>query len=230
MIFSDFFKALGQFGDPRFRRVVFKGLGLSLVLLFAFNALMITAVNIFLPEVITLPWVGEVAFVSTILSWGAILLMIGLSGFLMMPVASAFTGLFLDEVSEAVEDRHYPHLPKPPHTALGDMLMDSVNFLGVLIGLNILGLIAYPFLGPFAPLAFWALNGFLLGREYFQMAAMRWHDRHKAKELRRKHSATIWFAGFLMAIPLSIPLINLLIPVLGAATFTHLYQRLEGRG
>ena len=59
------------------------------------------------------------------------------------------------------------------------------------------------------------------------MAAMRRVGRTQAKELRRQHSGTIWIAGCLMAIPLSFPLINLVIPILGAATFTHLYHSLN---
>ena len=58
------------------------------------------------------------------------------------------------------------------------------------------------------------------------LAAMRRVGRAGAKELRRAHTGTIWLAGTLMAIPLSIPLVNLLIPIIGAATFTHLYHNL----
>ncbi|MEO0381733.1 MAG: EI24 domain-containing protein, partial [Pseudomonadota bacterium] len=79
---------------------------------------------------------------------------------------------------------------------------------------------------PSAIFIFWGLNGFLLGREYFMLAAMRRVGRAQAKELRRAHSSTVWLAGTLMAIPLSIPLLNLLIPIIGAATFTHLFHRL----
>ena len=74
------------------------------------------------------------------------------------------------------------------------------------------------------------MNGFLLGREYFQVAAMRREGRSGAAALRRRHAGTIWLAGVLMALPLSIPLLNLFVPILGAATFTHLYHRLTGRG
>ena len=75
-------------------------------------------------------------------------------------------------------------------------------------------------------LIFYLLNGFLLGREYFTMAAMRREGRERAYAMRKKHGAEIWIAGCLMALPLTIPVVNLLIPVLGAATFTHLYHRL----
>jgi len=82
-------------------------------------------------------------------------------------------------------------------------------------------------LPPLTPFIFFGLNGFLLGREYFQIAAMRREGRQGAKALRRKHIGQIWFAGVLMALPLTIPIFNLIIPVLGAATFTHLYHRLK---
>ena len=116
-----------------------------------------------------------------------------------------------------------------PRQNFWDGFRDTINFLGVLIFANVLALILYAFFVPFAPFIFWGLNGFLLGREYFQLAAMRRVGRAKAKELRKRHFATIWLAGVLMAMPLTIPLVNLVIPIMGAATFTHLFHRLEGR-
>ena len=98
--------------------------------------------------------------------------------------------------------------------------------MGVLIGANLLALVLYLIFVPFAPLIFWALNGFLLGREYFQLVAMRRIGRVAAKQAFRAHMGQIWLAGGLMAVPLTIPLANLIVPVLGAATFTHLYHRL----
>jgi uncharacterized protein involved in cysteine biosynthesis len=73
---------------------------------------------------------------------------------------------------------------------------------------------------------FYALNGYLLGREYFTVAAMRREGRAGAKAMQQRYNGQIWMAGVLMAIPLTIPLMNLFIPILGAATFTHLYHRL----
>ena len=119
-------------------------------------------------------------------------------------------------------------LAPAPRLPLSDLLIDSVNFFGLLVAVNTLALVAYGFVGPFAPLLFWAVNGYLLGREYFQMVAMRHLGRKGAKAMRKRFFATIWIAGILMAAPLSVPLVNLLIPVLGAATFTHLFHRLNG--
>jgi len=109
----------------------------------------------------------------------------------------------------------------------GDALRDTVNFLGLLVVANIVALILALIFAPVALFVFWGVNGFLLGREYFTMAAMRRIGRTGAKALRRKHRGTIWMAGVLMTIPLSVPLLNLLIPILAAATFTHLFHRLN---
>jgi len=150
--------------------------------------------------------------------------------FLMVPVASAISSLFLDRVAGAVERRHYSHLPDAAGLPLADALRDTVAFLGVLIGANLVAWILYLFFAPFAIFIFWALNGYLLGREYFQMAAARRVGRSGARDLWRANRVTIWLAGILMVAPLSIPIVNLIVPALGAATFTHLFHSLASRG
>lgn len=228
MIFTDFTKAVRQLTDHRFQRVLVFGIALTIALLFGIYALFLTAISNLGPEVLTIPFVGEITWVKDLLGWGSLFFMLLLSFFLMVPVASAFTGLFLDDVAKAVERKHYPTLPPVPRIPFRDSLVDTLNFLGVLIGANILALMIYAVMNVFSPLAFWALNGYLLGREYFQMVAMRRLGRAGAKALRKQHWFEIWLAGVLMAVPLTIPLINLLVPVLAAATFTHLYHRLDG--
>jgi len=107
---------------------------------------------------------------------------------------------------------------------LWDAVRDTLNFLGILVAANILALIVYGLIPPAAIFIFWGLNGYLLGMEYFQLAAMRRLGRERAAALRKEHRSRIWMAGTLMAMPLTLPLVNLLIPILGAATFTHLYH------
>lgn len=228
MILNSFARALGQLGDRRFLGVFALGVGLTLALLFALHVVVVMAVGWMVPETMVLPFVGEVGWVETVLGAASLLLMLGLSVFLMVPVASAFVGLFLDRIADAVEARHYPHLPPARGVPLAEALIDSVNFLGVVIAVNALALVAYLMVGPFGPILFWFVNGWLLGREYFTLVAMRRMDRVQAKALRKRHSGTILAAGVLMAAPLSIPVVNLAIPVLGVATFTHLFHRLTG--
>ncbi|MEM6371654.1 MAG: EI24 domain-containing protein [Pseudomonadota bacterium] len=226
MILSAFFSALGQIGDPRFRRVVLLGLALTIALLIGATSGLVWLIGSLTSDSMDVPWLGEITWLGDVISWGSFFLFFGLSIFLMMPVASAITSMFLDEVAAAVEDRHYPHLPAVQPVPFWDSLVDTVNFLGILIGANILALILYVMFPPSAIFIFWGLNGFLLGREYFTLAAIRHVGREQAKALRSAHSGTIWLAGTLMAIPLSVPLVNLLIPIIGAATFTHLFHKI----
>lgn len=227
MILRSFLLALGQIGDPRFRRVLFLGIVLTFALLVATYAGFLWLIDLAVGEEAVLPVLGEVRWLDDLLSVSSFIFMMVLSVFLMVPVASAITSMFLDEVAQAVEDRHYTQLPPTKPVPFWDALRDTVNFLGVLILANILAFVLYAFFPPFAPFIFWGLNGFLLGREYFTLAAMRRLGRQGARELRGRHWPTIWLAGTLMAIPLSVPLVNLLIPILGAATFTHIYHGLS---
>jgi CysZ protein len=226
MIFDAFFKTLSQTGDPRFRRVLFIGIGLTLVLLVLASVAFMLLVQWLTASVVALPFIGEVTWLDGLFSVGSVVLMAVLSIFLMVPVASAITSMFLDDVAQAVEDKHFPHLPAVAPIPLWAAVKETLNFLGLLLGANVLALILYALFPPAAPFIFWALNGFLLGREYFTLAATRRVGPIEAKKMWRKHTGTIWLAGTLMAMPLSIPLVNLVIPILGAATFTHLFHAL----
>lgn len=228
MILTAFFRALGQIGDPRFRNVLFLGIGLTIALLVGATAGFFWLLQALTGETTTIPLIGEVRWVGDFLSWGAVVAMLALSVFLMIPVASAITSMFLETVAAAVEERYYPHLPDVPAIPMRDALRDTVSFLGVLIAANLVALLLYALFSPAALFIFWGLNGFLLGREYFTLAAMRRVGRAEAKALRRKHGGMIWLAGTLMAIPLTVPVLNLVIPIIGAATFTHLYHGLAG--
>jgi len=219
--------ALGQLGDPRFRGVLLRALGLTVLLLAAFYAGFVWLVGWLVPDSFTLPWIGEITFVDELLSGVAILGMLAVSVFLMVPVAAASPGFSLKETADAVEARHSPPLPKAPPVPLRAALADSVKFLGVMVLVNLLALVVYLLATVFAPVVFWAVNGYLLGREYFQLVAMRRLGEAGARALRRRHGLTVWAAGMAMAVPLSVPVLNLLVPVVGVAAFTHIVQRLS---
>lgn len=226
MILKAFLAALGQMTDARFRSVFLTGIVLTLGVLIGASAGFVWLAGWLVGDAVTLPFIGEVRWIDDAVSWGSIVLVAVLSTFLMIPVASAVTSMFLERVAQAVEDEHYPQLPASIPVPITDALRDTVAFLGILIVANLLALVLYLIFAPAAPLIFWGLNGFLLGREYFTLVAMRRVGRAEAKLLRSRHLVTIWAAGVLMAIPLSIPVLNLVIPILGAATFTHLFHLL----
>ncbi len=229
MIFDAVSRAIAQMPDRRFRGVLLRGIGFTLGALIAATFIVFQLVGWFVGDDASLPWIGTVSWLDNAASWASVPVMLVLSAFLMVPIASVITSMFLDDVAQAVEDKHYPGLSPATPPSFSDGLIDSLGFLGTMIVANLFALVLYLLFAPLAPVIFWGLNGFLLGREYFTLAAMRRVGRKEAHRLRRRHLAPIWAAGVLMAVPLTIPIVNLLIPVLGAATFTHIYHRV-GRG
>ena len=164
MILQAFFLAIAQIGDRPFRKVLMLGVLLTLALLVAATVGLLWLVQTYFGDGMTLPWIGEVQWVDSLFSATSILVMLFLSIFLMVPVASAITSFFLDEIAQAVEDRHYPQLPEARNVPFAEALSDSVAFLGVLIVANLLGLVVYliflvtAVLAPFAPFVFYALK------------------------------------------------------------------------
>lgn len=227
-LFADFARALGQMGDPRFRSVLLRALLVVLLALAAVFWAVAFGLGRVLPDTVTLPWLGEVGFVDAALSWAALGLMLALSVVLMVPATAAAAGFFLDDVAGAVEARHYPGLPPALSPSLARQAWDAARFLGLVVAANAAALVVYVAVPPLAPVVFWMVNGFLLGREYFALVALRRLGPAEADRLRRRHAGRIFLAGVAMALPLSLPLVNLFVPILGVAVFTHQFHRLAG--
>jgi uncharacterized protein involved in cysteine biosynthesis len=227
LILLDALRALSQMGDPAFRRVLALGVGLSVALLVALTVGAAWLMGWLVPDSVTLPWIGELGWLDDAAAGGAVLALLVASVFLMIPVAALFSSLFLEAVAEAVEARHYPEAGTVPRASLATSLREGAAYFALLIVANALALVVYFAVPPLAPFVFWGVNGLLLGREYFQVVALRRLPREEAARLRRRHGLQIWAAGVLMAVPLTVPVVNLLVPVLGAATFTHLFHRVS---
>lgn len=221
-------------GDRRFLAVVLKAVALTVLLLAGVSWLAGWAATLLPTDLGDWPLVGQVTLPELGLQGLAVGTVLVASIFLMIPVAAIFVGFFLDDVAGAVEARHYPALPPARSAGLIANLMNALRFAGVVIGANLLALVLYIVSGPLAPLVFYAVNGYLLGREYFELVAARHMSFPDAIALRRRHWLRAWAAGILMAIPLTVPVMNLLVPVLGVASVTHQFHRLwrpatEGR-
>ncbi len=226
---SDYSRAISQVFDRRFIKVLIKAIGLTLGLLIGLTMILMYFIS-FIPSMsFTIPLIGyEVTFLEELAATASFGLILILSSFLMFPVAALFVGLFLDEIADAVEARHFPTLPEPRRQSWGEVLTQSIEFMFVLIGANVIALIIYLLSTLLAPVIFWLVNGYLLGREYFEVVATRRIDKREAKSLRQKHFFAVWMAGAAIAVPLSIPVLNVLAPVIGVAAFVHLYHRKAG--
>ena len=226
-MFAYFFKSIAQFYDPRFRLMVWRELGLTFAVLITACTLIVMGLNQLARSAAVTAIIGETSWLGNLLNIGGVLFTFVLSIWLMVPIASAIISSFFDEVARAVEARHYPNLPATRGMKLQDQILATLGFFGILLLANLGALILSIFMPFLAPFIFWATNGYLLGREYFQVAAMRRMSRSGAARLFQRHRGAIWFSEIFMAIPLSIPLVGLFIPVLGAATFTHQFERLR---
>lgn len=146
-----------------------------------------------------------------------------LTWFLFPVVLSATIGLFLEAVADAVEARHYADLPKATPLRIWPLLLASLRFLLVALLLNLL-LLPFLLLGPLFPIVYYVVNGYLLGRSYFELVAWRRLDAGTARILRRQHSGMVLIAGIATALMLTVPVLNLLVPVLAVMAMVHLVQ------
>jgi uncharacterized protein involved in cysteine biosynthesis len=226
-------KALSQMSTPAFRRVLLKSaalallvialLGIALHRLFAWMAEGGTA----WAEAST-GWHSPWQILAWVLSIAATLGIITGAIFL-MPAVTAFVGTFFtDEIGEEVERAHYPAEP------LGQALpLWRAVYEGSKTGLLALAiyLCALPFL-LFAGLGLvimFLASAYLLGREYFLLAAMRFRSPDEAKALRRAERTRVFLAGLLIALFVSIPIVNFATPVFAMALMVHMHKRMSGR-
>ncbi|MDF1848643.1 MAG: sulfate transporter family protein [Parvibaculaceae bacterium] len=143
---------------------------------------------------------------------------------LLMPVSALFAGLFLEEVAAAVEDKHYPGDVAGRDQPFVQGLWIALKFTALLIVLNLIALPLY-FIPVVNVVAYWGLNGYLLGREYFELVALRHHTPEDARSLRRSKRARVFSGGVAAAALASIPVINLLTPFFATALMVHLHKK-----
>jgi CysZ protein len=219
--------AAGHLFSQPFRGVFFKSLGLTLlVLVLAWLGLG----GLF--EWIALPWLEALlpGGGSALDGWlgviAAIVAGIGLAlglALLIAPVTAIIAGLFLDDVAEIVERRDYPADPPGRALPLGPSLVMSLKFFGIVVIANLGALLLL--LVPGVNIgAFFVVNGYLIGREFFEFAAMRFRPVEEARALRKRNAGTVFLAGLVIAAFMAVPLLNLLSPLFACAMMVHLHK------
>jgi CysZ protein len=214
---EDSIASFAQIFTPPFRATLFKSLGLTIVLLI-------------------LIWFGldrlAASFVHVGPSWLATLLsvLIGLGlivglAFLIAPVTSLVAGFFLDDLAGVVEREVDPAGPPGKNLPVGVAALFSLRFAGLSILVNLIAL-ALLFAPGINIVAFLGANGYLLGREYFELAAMRFRPAAEARAMRQHYSLRIFLAGLIVAGFLAIPILNLCTPLFATALMTRMHKRL----
>ena len=212
-------QAFREMFTPPFRAVLFKCVGFTIALL----VLLIVAVEWSFSHFVQWP-----DWIETAIEWlGGFALVVG-SIFLIPPVTSLIAGLYLDDIAATVERTNYPLDPPGKELPTLAAIALALKFFVVVLLVNILAL--FLLLVPGVNLiAFYIGNGYLLGREYFELAAMRHMPPPEAKKLRQANQLSVFLAGLLIAGIASVPILNLITPLFATAFMVHMYKNLAHR-
>ncbi len=217
---ADALAAFREILTPPFRAALAKVLGLTLLCLLGAVALLDR--GLLLLVALPHPWL------STLLS---ILVGLGLlagSVFLVAPVSSVVAGFFIDDLAEHVERDLDPLAPPGRPLPVVDAVVLSVRFGALQLGVTALALLLLLVPGINA-VAFIGANGYLLGRQYYEFVALRHLSAAEAEALRRRHAGRIFLAGLVIAAVVSVPVLNLVTPLFGAAFMVRVFKRLPAR-
>ncbi len=222
MLVNAFTKAVAQLSDPRVRRPLMLSLGLT--------------VGCYVALVIAL-WVGlgsievvQPAWLDTMLDIAGGVGAIVIALIFFPAIVTTFVGLFLEQVADAVEARHYPSLTPPRDVPMTESILGALSFAGTALALNLVALPFYVFLPAANLVLFLLLNGYLLGREYQEMVGARRQTSAEMRTDRRRHRTTLMLAGMAIAGMMVVPVVNLLAPLVATAFMVHVVQALRAEG
>jgi CysZ protein len=226
-------KAISQLFSPPLRAVLWKSIGLALALIIVIGIVLERLIMHFVGA-------GSASLESTlgtsshlpisVLAWLLSIaagLGIVVGSIMLMPAVTALVGsFFADQIGEAVEREHYP--ADPPGKAVPLWLAVWEGLKTALLALLIY-LCAAPLLlfAGFGAIIFFLATAYVLGREYFELAAMRLRPPAEAKALRRRNAAMVYVGGLFIAAFVSIPIANLATPLFAMAFMVHLHKRLS---
>jgi len=137
-------------------------------------------------------------------------------------------GFYSEAIIRAVEQRHYPNLATPPKSRQMANLWSGIRLALIGLVLNIVALPLYLLFPGLNLVLFLGLNGYLLGREYFDVVALRRVDWRTAQRLWRGHRVSFILSGVVVAGLFALPVLNLVAPIIGLAAAVHLVERFRG--
>jgi CysZ protein len=227
------FKAFADLFAPAQRRVLLKSIGLALLLILLIGVGLHRVLAALAESGAT--WAEHTSGFAPHALWSALAFVLSViaglgivtGALFLMPAVAAFVGsFFVDEVADVVEREHYPAEPPGHALSFGRALIEGVKF--ALLALAVY-LCALPFVF-FAGLGFIILflaNAYLLSREYFELAAMRFRPPAEAKAMRKANATAVFLAGLVIAVFVSIPVLNFATPVFAMAFMVHVHKRLS---
>ena len=230
-----FLKAVAQLPDPRLRRVLWIGvLGSVAIFIVLWAGLWWSMSAVAWTEIWGISWLID--WFGGIAQWVAGMVFLSSVMFatlvLFPAVITILVGFFLEDVVNAVEARHYPGQPAARPQPASEVLATTVKFALMVIALNVLFLPVYLvlfFVPPLNLVLYYVLNGYLVSREYYELVALRRLAPRPARRLRRAHRGRVLLAGIVVVFIMTIPVVNLIAPVLATAFMVHVFQNLPRR-
>jgi CysZ protein len=148
-------------------------------------------------------------------------------GWLLFPaVLTMIMGFFLERVATAVEARDYPGRGPPRRQSIRETVMIGFRLMLLGIALNLLALPVYLLVPGVNVFVFLGLNGYLFGRGYFEVVALRRLDIDAVNAIRHRFGGRIFLGGVMIAGMFALPLINLVAPVIAVAFMLHVFESL----
>ena len=217
-MFKAIFSAINDVTSPEFRSVLWKSIGLTIILFIA----ILVGIETLLSFVTLVPW----PWLQTTMALGTGLGLLAAFFFLAGPVIAMFAGLFLDNIAEKVETRHYPRDVRGTPLAMIPAFFFGLKFASVALLVNIIVLPLIFFAG-FGAVLLVIANAYLISRQYFEMAATRFMLPKAASALRQKNGRMLFFAGVIPALISLIPIVNLVVPLFATSYFVHIFKKVS---
>ena len=212
-------RAFGQLGDPKVLWIILISLAITVALMVGLWVVL----NWLITDTKLFNW-GLLNWVVHLLGGiGVTYLVLLMFPIIMLLVSSCF----LDHVVRAVEAKHYRYLPPQRAQSAGEIIWYIVKLMLISIGLNLLVLPFY-FIPVLSIIVAWTLNGYLMGRSYYDLVAQLRLEPAQVKHLRAQRGGRIFSAGFVIAALSTVPILNLVMPVVASAFMTHVFHEMLG--
>ena len=213
-------KSFADVFRPELRKVLWRSIAIALMVLFAiwFGLQKLAGVSIEL----SYSW----------LDWGLTLLaslaILAVAIYMVPTTTALVAGIFLDDIAQDVERLHYGEANVGKAMDLTAGLINAVRFGALVLGLNLIAFMLLLVPGINA-IIFLVLNGYLFGREYFELAVLRHVGKLKAKSLRQRYGFRLFVLGLVIAAYLAIPILNLTTPLFATALMVHFVADLRNK-
>jgi CysZ protein len=220
--------ATAQLFDKSLQKIVWVSLVLSVLLLVTLWS--VVGVTLSQPELFSTGWfygAFDWVFIKITSIFGSVLIL-ALTWFLFPSIVTLTITFFLERVINRVERKHYPNLQPQRRQNTLEVIRITVKFMLLSVIVNILVIPFYAvffFLGPVNLLIFYMVNGYLLGKEYFELVAYRRLEPNKVNSLFNLSRGNVFRLGIISALLMTVPIINMVTPIISVAAMVHLVQK-----